>query len=244
MRKILAREKDGRERKDGLDTFMEYAAKCHTPKQFQRLLLYFREIVPYRCMVYGWGSPTTLAAARVGDIDYPRAFLNWYFSSGMPQRDTLLQEWLRTRRCQYWADVFSRLGDQFDPTYVKQAVSYGLEHTMAGGAIEVEGKVGSYFSLAMNSEEECRNKFETFAALVPCVAVAFRRSYAMPILHDEKKKEILKLLSWGFEQKEIGHSLGITERTVKKHVEVIKKKLYARNTHNAVAIALRWGLIE
>jgi DNA-binding NarL/FixJ family response regulator len=66
----------------------------------------------------------------------------------------------------------------------------------------------------------------------------------MPILNDGKKKEILKLLSWGFEQKEIAHKLGIAERTVKKHVEIIKKKLYARNTEKAVAIALRWGLIE
>jgi Autoinducer binding domain len=92
----------------------------------------------------------------VGDIDYPQPFLAWYFSSGMLRRDPVFHEWLRTRECQCWADVFNRQRDKFDVMLVKQMVSYGLEHTMTGGTIEVEGQAGSYFSLAMKSQEDCR----------------------------------------------------------------------------------------
>lgn len=58
-----------------------------------------------------------------------------------------------------------------------------------------------------------------------------------------REMEILKLISRGLSNKEIGSVLSITESTVKGHVKHLIAKLRARDRTEAVTIALKRGLI-
>lgn len=59
----------------------------------------------------------------------------------------------------------------------------------------------------------------------------------------ERELEVLKEVTEGLTDREIGHKLNISEGTVKKHVGSILTKLDAKNRAEAVAIALRTQLL-
>lgn len=59
-----------------------------------------------------------------------------------------------------------------------------------------------------------------------------------------RESDVLGLLGAGLQNKEIAARLGIAERTVKFHVGSILKKLAVGNRTEAVATAIRKGLIE
>lgn len=58
-----------------------------------------------------------------------------------------------------------------------------------------------------------------------------------------REREVLRLIAAGQLNKQIAHTLGITERTVKFHVTSILNKLGAGNRAQAVALAGQRGLI-
>jgi DNA-binding NarL/FixJ family response regulator len=58
-----------------------------------------------------------------------------------------------------------------------------------------------------------------------------------------RELEVVSLATDGLTMGAIGHSLGLSENTIKTHLSRILAKLHARNTTNAVAIALRAGWI-
>jgi two-component system, NarL family, response regulator len=68
-------------------------------------------------------------------------------------------------------------------------------------------------------------------------------SYADDFGITERELEVLKEVTGGLTDREIGHKLNISEGTVKKHVGSILAKLDAKNRAEAVAIALRTQLL-
>jgi LuxR family quorum sensing-dependent transcriptional regulator len=59
-----------------------------------------------------------------------------------------------------------------------------------------------------------------------------------------RENEVLRWVAKGKSAREIGEILTITKRTVDEHVQTAIRKLGAMNRTNAVAIALRDGLIK
>ncbi len=59
-----------------------------------------------------------------------------------------------------------------------------------------------------------------------------------------RESEILQKVAYGATTKEVAHDLGISAHTVKTHLERIFEKLGANDRAQAVAIALRRGLVD
>jgi DNA-binding NarL/FixJ family response regulator len=59
-----------------------------------------------------------------------------------------------------------------------------------------------------------------------------------------RELEVLRLMTRGFQNKEIALNLVISERTVKFHVSSILQKLNAGNRTEAVTLAIQQGLVE
>ena len=59
-----------------------------------------------------------------------------------------------------------------------------------------------------------------------------------------RETEILQMVAYGSTTKEVAHDLGISPHTVKTHLERIFEKLGANDRAQAVAIALRKGLVD
>ena len=59
-----------------------------------------------------------------------------------------------------------------------------------------------------------------------------------------RQKEILVLLAEGNEGKEVAAKLGIAYQTVKNHLFIMRERMDVRTTTQAVAKAIRGGLIK
>jgi DNA-binding NarL/FixJ family response regulator len=59
-----------------------------------------------------------------------------------------------------------------------------------------------------------------------------------------RETEILQMVAYGSTTKEVAHDLGISPHTVKTHLERIFEKLGANDRAQAVAIAIRRGIVE
>ena len=60
----------------------------------------------------------------------------------------------------------------------------------------------------------------------------------------KREIQILQMVAYGSTTKEVAHDLGISPHTVKTHLERIFEKLGANDRAQAVAIAIRRGLVE
>jgi two-component system NarL family response regulator len=70
------------------------------------------------------------------------------------------------------------------------------------------------------------------------------RSGHRPATLSARELEVLRRLATGATNAAIGHSLGISDNTVRNHVHAILAKLGATNRTDAVAVATRRGIVE
>jgi DNA-binding CsgD family transcriptional regulator len=222
------------------ESVLAYAVRCHTPRQFRRLLADLRSVVPYRSLACKWGNSRTLVLTNIVDVDFPRFYLGWYFATGMCRKDPIFKECMATQQPQMVGEVMSRLRDRFDPEYLKKLKEYGLQHGIAGGV--TEGERLAYFSLIFSSDAEALGCLGIFRKLLPALAAALIASYPYPVL-TQRKRMILQGRAHGKMPDEIASELSISIRTVKMHLEEIKKKLYAVDQVHAVWIGGQTGLI-
>jgi len=84
--------------------------------------------------------------------------------------------------------------------------------------------------------------------LEPVVASKLLRQVRHPVTPDvrvtPRELEVLRLVARGRQNKEIARDLAVTERTVKFHLSALMRKLEASNRVEAVAAAIRRGLID
>jgi DNA-binding NarL/FixJ family response regulator len=84
--------------------------------------------------------------------------------------------------------------------------------------------------------------------LEPVVASKLLRQVRHPTTPDvrvtPRELEVLRLVARGRQNKEIARDLAVTERTVKFHLSALMRKLGASNRVEAVAAAIRRGLID
>lgn len=83
----------------------------------------------------------------------------------------------------------------------------------------------------------------TLQAVVTNVQVT-ETTVQAPVNVNARELEILELVSRGFESPEIARELHLSPETVRTHVTHVLGKLEARTRAEAVAIAVRGGLIE
>ena len=80
------------------------------------------------------------------------------------------------------------------------------------------------------------------AAFIEEVQIAEKRVDSPPL--SKREKEILQKVAYGATTREVAVDLGISPHTVKTHLERIFEKLGANDRAQAVAIAIRSGLVE
>ena len=216
------------------------AARCHTPRQFRRLLEDLRSVIPYRGLACKWGNARTHVLGNMVDVDYPRHYLGWYLANGMCRKDPVFQECIRTQQPQVLSMVMRRLYQKFDAEHIKKLEQYHLEHSIHGGLV-VNGRV-AYFTLLLGSEGEANAYVSSLGELLPSLCKALIVSYPYPVL-TRRKKSILLSRAQGNPPKQIAHEFGISQRTVKMHLEEIRRKLYAEDLVHAVWIVAINGLI-
>ena len=213
--------------------FVASASTCHTPKQFRKLLDTLQTVLPYRGLLCGWGNLSTSTVAFFINHGYPTQFLRWYLTRGMPWKDPAFLEWLRTGQPLVWVDYTSA-------ELLEHAMMFHVQYAIIGGL--ARGDTWAGFALNMETEESARKHLEQFQMIIRALSEALMRAYPRPLL-SERQTSILERRAMGEITKQIAAGEGISERTVRKHLQHIKTKLYTDDLVNAVVIADKIGMI-
>lgn len=216
------------------------ASQCHTPKQFRELLDQLQPVIPYKKLAVSWGYHTNASMRFVYNHSFPADFLRWYLATGALWKSVIFQEWLRTRRTLMWCDVAKRLKAKFDPEMLKRVKQAGLQYSLCGGFTSRDYYV--WFNAAMESEQSGRTHLKPFEFVVPSLVQASQRAYPRTLL-TKRETAVLERRAMGEIVKQIARAEGITDRTVRMHLQRIKQKLYTDDLVNAVVIAVRSGMI-
>jgi DNA-binding CsgD family transcriptional regulator len=216
------------------------ASQCRTPKQFRDLLDSLQAFIPYERFAGSWGYPSRTTIRFIFNQGFPTDFMRWYFTTGSQWTSPAFQEWLRTKRALLWADVAKRLKAQFDPELLTRIEQAGLQYSLCGGLTSHDHYV--LLVAAMASEQSGRAHIKNFALIVPWLARASQRAYPRTLL-TKRETVVLERRAMGEVAKKIAAAEGISERTVREHLQRIKKKLYTNDLVNAVVIAVRTGML-
>ena len=216
------------------------ARRCHTPKQFRELLDWLQTVLPFQRLLCIWGYPFRESIRFIFNHGVPIKFLRWYLTKGLLWRGPIFREWLRTNRPQISVDVMRRLAKQFDPELLEQTRRFNLKAVLAGGVQTQD--LWIFFAMGMGSEERCRAHLPQFKLIVPVLAQALQRACPRPLL-TKRETGILERRTMGEIAKQIAAAEGISERTIREHLQHIKRKLYTDDLVNAVVIAVRSGML-
>lgn len=216
------------------------ASRCRTPKQFRTLLDRLQAFIPYEKLAVSWGYHNSTTMRFVFNHSFPTEFLRWYLATGALWKSVMFQEWIRTKQTLLWCDVARRLKERFDPEMLKRVEEAGLQYSLCGGFASPDYFV--WFNAAMASEESGRVYLEPFESIVPALVRASQRAYPRTLL-SKRETDILERRAMGEIIKQIARAEGITDRTVRMHLQRIKTKLYTDDLINAVVIAVRSGMI-
>jgi len=134
-----------------------------------------------------------------------------------------------------------------------RVILFTVDESRASIAEAIQAGVSGYLLKDASAEElvnAARLALEGKAVIHPQLTRAFieevqlaeKRPDSVPL--SKREKEILQKVAFGATTKEVARDLSISPHTVKTHLERIFEKLGANDRAQAVAIAIRSGIVE
>jgi len=206
-------------------------------------------------VLQGWGFARAVFAEFGGDgtgslrgasEDYPTDWLELYVAEGYAFTDPVLGACRRLVVPVGWEAVAGRSEEA--AAFFDRARSHGVGRS--GLTIPVHGPGGRLTLLSVSGEDkeaQWRDLLsERMSDVVLLACHLFDPQGAPPGDAEALSRREAECLRWsaqGKTLKDIGTILGLSERTVRFHLENARRKLDALNTRHAAAIAMRNGLI-
>jgi DNA-binding NarL/FixJ family response regulator len=133
-----------------------------------------------------------------------------------------------------------------------KVILFTVDESRSAIAEAIQAGVSGYLLKDVSAEElvqAARLAIEGKAVIHPSLTRAFIEEVQLVDRRPEaplskREAEILQKVAYGATTKEVAHDLGISPHTVKTHLERIFEKLGANDRAQAVAIAIRKGLVE
>ncbi|NHZ66478.1 LuxR family transcriptional regulator [Massilia genomosp. 1] len=178
---------------------------------------------------------------------YPSEWLTRYSQNDYIASDPTVKHGLTSVQPVIWSTT-KDLARQF----WEDAASFGLRVGFAQSIWDSHGR-GSMLSLSRDGTEFTQSelvlKLPQLSWLAHIAHAGMVRHIIPPEIIDEpptltgREREILQLVSTGLTSQEIADRLQVTKHTTDKHMDAVRSKLHAENKIDAVARAIRWGLI-
>lgn len=125
-----------------------------------------------------------------------------------------------------------------NPTYVARAVALGASGFLLKGATRDE-LLASIRKVAKGEDAWTRDELRRVTGALATPRMA--SDVEVPLT--QRESEVLRQLSYGLTNKEIGQALGISYETVKEHVQHILRKIGVTDRTQAAVWAVRKGLV-
>ncbi len=243
------------------------AGGCRKPDEFQKILEKLLGIFPADAVICGYGKPgqdvnmstlwnsaqsPNISIDRVEMLGWPKEFLQTYLRENHLAHDGQSYECIRTQTPQLWIDVYKRdrhpfdpwTKRGFDPKFVELTFDHRLSLILRKTYLDQHQFI-SDFSLRFGRRKTAYQFSALWDGIVPFLHNALLSAHQAtdgngktkaPTL-SSRQQEVLKWLMEGKSNWEIGRILGIAERTVKFHVQILMQKFIAANRSQLVANA-------
>lgn len=186
---------------------------------------------------------------NVINVSYSNDWLYTYCKRGYAGRDCVLQSVLSTFQTQVWEQTYKNAISPKQLEFTEEARSYGLTHGITTSMLEPGRSFASFFSFAGGDSDDTLRYKGLLEYLLPYlhrIMLANVHTSAANRVRGLSHRE-LTVLEWmkhGKTNWEVSRIIGITERTVRFHVESIFTKLEVGSRTQAVACAIEQGLLS
>jgi LuxR family transcriptional regulator, quorum-sensing system regulator CviR len=200
------------------------------------------------CLLSSRAPSHATSRIRIVGGTFPSQWLTLYGERQFHRVDPIVEENFTSFSLQYWADTYSRRPPPRE--FIHLAEDFGLSNGFTYGVRAGLQDGGSLFSFSgPNLKSAPRNKVIQDLVL-PHLHRALCQLDSGPARLvpgeslSERELEVLKWIGVGKSSWETGMILQISERTVNFHIKNIVRKLDAVNRPQAVAMALKLGLLQ
>jgi DNA-binding CsgD family transcriptional regulator len=182
------------------------------------------------------------------NVSYSSDWLYAYCKNEFAAVDPVLQSLLSTFQTQTWKQTYSTANSPKQFEFIEEARSYGLTHGITTGMLAPDRKFATFFSFAGGDEAGTKRFSRLLEYLLPSLHRVLIANTHTPLSNRIKglSSREMTVLLWMKEGKtnwEIARIVGVTERTVRFHIEGIFTKLDVSSRTQAVAVAMEHGLL-
>ncbi|WP_363349664.1 LuxR family transcriptional regulator [Methylocystis echinoides] len=217
-------------------------------KDFEDVFLKIIGEIGYRYFVFG-GIPEdgkNLGACIVS-MHMPQGWDKLYFDLGFVDVDPVLKRCVASPDPFLWADVVAGLSvNSPEYAFMRKAEEHGLTH---GVCFPVHGVNGLEAGVSLSGGAKAPSTTEMRNLHLFCLyafnklkSIAKGSAISVPAL-TKREREILLWSAFGKTNRQVAEILFLSEKTVATHFKKIIKKLSVQNKAEAIALALRAGLI-
>lgn len=183
------------------------------------------------------------------NVSYSNDWLYTYCKRKYADSDLVLQSILSTFQTQIWEQTYRRTASPKQLEFVEEARGYDLAHGMTTGMLEPGRNFASFFSFAGGDFDNTLRYKGLLEYLLPYLHRIMLMNLNTPSANRMKglSPRELMVLEWMKQGKtnwEISRIIGVSERTVRFHVESIFAKLDVGSRTQAVACAIEQGLFS
>lgn len=230
---------------------LHYAAEATTGDDVYQVLQLIQKAVACPRVIGGVAKLNAKGGFRefnsVINVSYSNDWLYTYGKQEYATVDPVLQSLLSTFKTQVWEQTYKKTSSSKQCEFIEEARSYGLTHGITTGLLEGSRRFASFFSFAGGDPGDTQRYKGLVEYLVPYLHRVLITNTHTPLSNRVKglsprETTVLLWMKQGKTNWEISRILGVSERTVRFHVEGIFAKLDVSSRTQAVAFAMEQGL--
>ena len=232
---------------------LHYAAVATTGDDVYHILQLIQNAVACPRAIGGVAQLNTKGGFKgfnsVLNVSYSNEWLYTYGKHSYAAVDPVLQALLSNFKTQVWEQTYKTTSSPRQCEFIEEAHSYGLKHGITTGLPDRSRKFASFFSFAGGDPQDTRRYKGLIEYLIPYLHRVLMANTQTPLSNrvmglSGRETSVLIWMKQGKTNWEISRILGITERTVRFHVESIFGKLDVSSRTQAVAFAMEQGLLS
>jgi DNA-binding NarL/FixJ family response regulator len=233
---------------------LHYVTHAETPEHVRDVLIRFQNYFSFTKALGGLvrlGPNRTFAGfGNVVNASYPDEWLYMYWKNGFADVDPVFQSALKSPGTQHWQATYQNMSSEKEQEFISTARQFGLCDGITTGSVDQACGVATFCSFASEQSLDAKRLVPLVEYLGYYIHLALLRTAPKSMPSTERcVKELssreVTILNWmknGKTNWEIGKILGVTERTVRFHIESIFSKLQVTSRSQAVATAIEHGL--
>lgn len=230
---------------------IQSALRCKIEDDIRNLIKLIKEIIGADYSVGGAaGDSKNIGEIRhIINVDYPDEYMQIYSKQKLYEKDPVTLWQFQNTGAQIWTDTYRLFKNKIPKNLIARAADFDVRYGVSGGVTSPDTKTASIINFSGKKNIFGSHQKAVVEILAPhihqalvriCMGQARNRHYPLT----RRESEIIKWLSEGKSNWEIGMILKISERTAKFHVKNISRKFNAVNRAHAVAIALEENLVN